>query len=195
MRSISGGSCPNIVHDGGRAMPDAVMASASARNSTSRAPTGIRPHPDPQKFGKANVTSLVERVSRFAALLRNNDRQSRPTMERLVGVLQALPHRARRLITFDRGTEFTDWPHLQAGIGVATWFCDPQSPWQKGTVENTNGRARKWLSRDIDPLSITNHDLKEICDRLNTTPRKRVGYKTPAEVFRPKLLAQMRSQG
>ena len=148
-----------------------------------------------QKFGKANVTSLVERVSRFAVLLRNNDRQSRPIMARLIGVLQALPHRARRSITFDRGTEFTDWPYLRAGIGAATWFCDPQSPWQKGTVENTNGRARKWLSRDVDPLSITDHDLKEICDRLNTTPRKCLGYKTPAEVFRQKLLAQMRSGG
>ncbi|CAK7262098.1 transposase (plasmid) [Shinella sp. WSC3-e] len=61
-----------------------------------------------QKFGKANVTSLVERVSRFAVLLRNNDRQSRPIMERLIGALQTLPHRARRSITFDRGTEFRD---------------------------------------------------------------------------------------
>lgn len=51
------------------------------------------------------------------------------------------------------------------------------------------GRATKWLSRDVDPLSITEHDLKEICDRLNTTPRKCLGYKTPAEVFRQKLRA------
>ncbi len=148
-----------------------------------------------KKFGKANVTSLVERVSRFAVLLRNNDRQSRPIMEGLVRVLHSLPHRARRSITFDRGTEFTDWPYLQAGIGMQTWFCDPQSPWQKGTVENTNGRARKWLSREVDPLSITDRDLKDICDRLNATPRKCLGYKTPAEVFRQKLLAQMRRAG
>jgi IS30 family transposase len=86
--------------------------------------------------------------------------------ERLVGVLQALPHRALRLITFDRGAEFTDWPYLQAGIGSATWFCNPQSRWQKGVVENSNCRARKWLSRDVVPLSITDHDLKEICGRL-----------------------------
>lgn len=82
-----------------------------------------------KKFGKANVTSLVERVSRFAVFLRNNDRQSRPIMDGLIQVLQSLPHRARRSITFDRGTEFTDWPYLQAGIGTQTWFCDPQSPW------------------------------------------------------------------
>lgn len=141
------------------------------------------------------MTSLVERVSRFAVLLRNNDRQSRPIMERLISVMRALPHRARRSITVDRGTELTDWPYLQAAIGSQTWFCDPQSPWQKGTVENTNGRARKWLSRDVDPLSITEQELKDICERLNTTPRKCLGDKTPAEVFRQTLLAESRAAG
>lgn len=75
-----------------------------------------------KKFGNANVTSLVERVSRFAVFLRNNDRQSRPVMDGLIQVLQSLPHLARRSITFDRGTEFTDWPYLQAGIGTQTWL-------------------------------------------------------------------------
>ena len=148
-----------------------------------------------KRFGKANVTSLVERVSRFAIFMRNNDRQSRPVMDGLVQALQALPHLARRSITFDRGTEFTDWPYLQASIGAQTWFCDPQSPWQKGTVENTNGRVRKWLSREVDPLSVTDADLIEICNRLNATPRKCLGYRTPAEVFRKKLLAQIRHAG
>ena len=148
-----------------------------------------------KKFGKANVTSLVERVSRFAIFLRNNDRQSRPVMNGLVQALQTLPHLARRSITFDRGTEFTDWPYLQASIGTQTWFCDPQSPWQKGTVENTNRRVRKWLSREVDPLSVTHADLIEICNQLNATPRKCLGYRTPAEVFRKKLLAQMRHAG
>lgn len=73
-----------------------------------------------KKFGKANVTSLVERVSRFTVFLRNNDRQSRSIMDGLVGVLGPLPHFARQSITFDRGTEFTDWPYLQAGLGVQT---------------------------------------------------------------------------
>jgi IS30 family transposase len=148
-----------------------------------------------KKFGKANVTSLVERVSRFAIFLRNNDRQSRPVMDGLIRALQSLPHLARRSITFDRGTEFTDWPYLQANIGTQTWFCDPQSPWRKGTVENTNGRVRKWLSREVDPLSVTDADLLAVCNRLNSTPRKCLGYRTPAEVFRKKLLAQMRHAG
>ena len=142
-----------------------------------------------KKFGKANVTSLVERVSRFTIFLRNNDRQSKPIMDGLIDVLGPLPHLARRSITFDRGTEFTDWPYLQAGLGVQTWFCDPQSPWQKGTVENTNRRARKWLSRETDPLTIEANDLHEVCAHLNSTPRKCLGFRTPAEVFRQKVLA------
>ncbi|TDW16235.1 hypothetical protein EV128_13930 [Rhizobium azibense] len=116
-------------------------------------------------------------------------------MDGLIQALQSLPHLAGRSITFDRGTEFSEWPYLRAGIGTQTWFCDPQSPWQKGTVENTNGRARKWLSREVNRLSITDGDLKDICDRLTSTPRKCLGYRTPAEVFRKKLLAQMRLVG
>jgi IS30 family transposase len=113
-------------------------------------------------------------------------------MERLIRTLEPLPATARRSITFDRGTEFTDWPYLQAGLGAQTWFCDPQSPWQKGTVENTNGRARKWLSRDVDPLSLSDRDLTDICNRLNATPRKCLGFRTPAEVFRQKVMARTR---
>lgn len=116
-------------------------------------------------------------------------------MEQLIGVMPALPRRPRRSITRDRRTEFADWSYLQAGIGAQTWFCDLQSPWQKGAVESMNARAKKWLSRDVDPLSITDQELKDICGRLNTTPRKSLCYKTPAEVFRQKRLAQMRAVG
>ena len=146
-----------------------------------------------KEFGKTNLASVVERVSRFTLLLKNRDRQSRPVMEALIAGLAALPFAARRSITFDRGTEFTAWPHLQAGLGVQTWFCDPQSPWQKGTVENTNGRLRRYLPRQVDPTALTDRSLRSICDRLNATPRKCLGYRTPAEVFREKMMDAIRS--
>ncbi|MEP4195557.1 MAG: IS30 family transposase, partial [Aliishimia sp.] len=98
---------------------------------------------------------------------------------------------ARRSITFDRGTEFVSWPHLQAEIGTQTWFCDPSSPWQKGTVENTNRRARRWLPRKRDIRAMTDQDIKAICDQLNNTPHKCLGWKTPAEVFREKMMEEM----
>ena len=146
-----------------------------------------------KEFGKANITSLVERVSRFTVLAKNADRTSKPVMETLISGLKALPKPARRSITFDRGTEFTAWAHLKAGLGAIPWFCDPQSPWQKGTVENTNNRIRKYLPRKTDPTAITERYLTSICDRLNATPRKCLGYRTPAEVFREKLMEAVQS--
>lgn len=141
-----------------------------------------------KEFGKANVTSLVERVSQFAVVLKNTDRQSKPVMEGLIDGLSSLPSHARQSITFDRGTEFSAWQHMKDGLGADPWFCDPQSPWQKGTVENTNNRLRRYLPRKSDPTSFTNRYLRSICNRLNATPRKCLGYQTPAEVFRTKLM-------
>ncbi|WP_313851752.1 IS30 family transposase, partial [Parasedimentitalea psychrophila] len=145
-----------------------------------------------QKLGQTNVTTLVERVSRFTVLLKNPSKRTKPVMGKIIKAIRDLPFMARKSITFDRGTEFVSWPHLQAEIGTLTWFCDPSSPWQKGTVENTNRRARRWLPRKRDIRSMSDHDIKEISDRLNNTPRKCLGWKTPAEVFREKILEEMR---
>jgi len=144
-----------------------------------------------QKLGQSNVTSLVERVSRFTVLLRNPNKRTNPVMGKIMQAVRDLPHLARRSITFDRGTEFVSWPHLQAETGTQTWFCDPSSPWQKGTVENTNRRVRRWLPRKRDIRRMTDHELKKLCDQLNTTPRKCLGWKTPAEVFREKMMEEI----
>lgn len=78
-----------------------------------------------RRFGPKNLASLVERISRFTVLLPNADRRTRPIMAKLVAVLGSLPFKARRSITFDRGSEFIDWPHLQAGAGVQTFLSRP----------------------------------------------------------------------
>jgi len=77
---------------------------------------------------------------------------------------------------------------VSAGIGADAWFCDPQAPYQKGTVENTNNRLRKYLPRSTEPTALTNRYLRSICHRLNSTPRKCLGYHTPAEIFETKLM-------
>ena len=105
--------------------------------------------------------------------------------------IKDLPHIARKSITFDRGSELVSWPQLQAQIGTQTWFCDPSSPWQKGAVENTNRRARRWLPRKRDIRMMADADIKAISDQLNNTPRKCLGWKTPAEVLRENMLAEM----
>ncbi len=141
-----------------------------------------------KEHGKVNVTSLVERVSRYAVVMRNEDRQSEPIMEALIRGLAPLPADARQSITFDRGTKFSAWRHLKAGIGADAWFRDPQAPYQKGTVENTNNRLRNYLPRSTAPTALTYRYLRSICHRLNTTPCKCLDYRTPAEVFKSKLI-------
>ncbi len=141
-----------------------------------------------ERFGSANVTSLVERIGRFTVLLKFADKRTRPVMDKVIAAIRAQPQPARQLITFDCGTVFVSRPHLQAEIGANSWFCDPSALWQKGVVENTNGRARRWLPRERDIGQLSDNDIREICDRLNATPRKCLGWKTPAEVFRTKML-------
>lgn len=138
--------------------------------------------------GKANVASLVERKTRFAVLFRNNDRSTTHLMNRLMSVMERVPQPARKSITFDRGIEFRNWRKLKLGIGTEAWFCDPQAPWQKGSVENLNKRARRFLPRDAPIATLTDRDMKSICDRLNGTPRKCLGWKTPTEAFREELM-------
>jgi len=140
-----------------------------------------------REHGKANVASLVERKTRFAVLFRNNDRSSKHFIAKLMNVMEPLPQTARQSITFDRGIEFSGWRKLEAGIGTSAWFCDPQAPWQKGSVENLNKRARRYLPRDTPIAALSNRDMKAICDRLNGTPRKCLGWRTPTEAFAEEL--------
>ncbi len=141
-----------------------------------------------KEHGKVIVTSLVERVSRYAVVMRNEDRQSKPLMEALIGGLAPLPADARQSITFDRGTEISARRRLKDGIGADSWFCDPQAPWQKGTLENTYNRLRKYLPRSTEPTALTTRYLWSVCRRLNSTTRKCLGYRTPAEVFETGLM-------
>ena len=131
-------------------------------------------------LGNANIASLVERKTRFAVLFRNNDRSTTHLINRLMAVMEPLPQPARRSITFDRGIEFRNWRKLKPGIGTEVWFCDPRAPWQKGSVENLNKRARRYLPRDTPVAALSNRNMKAICDRLNGTPRKCLGWRTPA---------------
>jgi IS30 family transposase len=109
-------------------------------------------------------------------------------MNKLMSVIEPLPQPARKSITFDRGIEFRNWRKLKPGIGIEAWFCDPQAPWQKGSVENLNKRARRYLPRDVPVAALSNRDIKSICDRLNDTPRKCLGWRTPTEAFREELM-------
>lgn len=134
-------------------------------------------------LGHANVTSLVERRSRYTVLIKNPSRHSRPIMDKIIRAFSPLPAFARQSFTFDRGTEFAGFRALEEGIGARSWFCDPSAPWQKGTVENTNKRFRRFMPGATDLAAVSQHDLIQLARHLNDQPRKCLGYKTPAEVF------------
>jgi IS30 family transposase len=133
--------------------------------------------------GQANLTSLVERKSRLVRLIPNHDRRSARVIGAIGEVLAELPPAARQTITFDRGSEFLGYQQLAKGCGIDSYFCDPHSPWQKGSVENANGRLRRFLPGELDLASITPARLQEIEHQMNDTPRKCLGFRTPHEAF------------
>ncbi len=136
-----------------------------------------------RQFGKANVTSLQERQSRFHILLSNEDRRSVPVIGQIAQALAPFPCPARKTITFDRGTEFFAYKAL----AMDSYFCDPHSPWQKGGVENANARVRRHLPLASSEIERTPAALTALARRLNDTPRRCLGYRTPAEVFAANL--------
>ena len=91
------------------------------------------------KLGQSNLTSLAERVSRFTVILKKLNKPTKPVMGTIMKAINGLPYIARRSVTFDRGTGFVSWPHLQAEPGTQTQFCDPLSPWQKAQSKTRTG--------------------------------------------------------
>jgi IS30 family transposase len=142
-----------------------------------------------KEHGKANVTSLMERKSRYTFLLANEDKRSAAVVGGIADALRGLPEDARRTVTFDRGSEFAVHAVLDRDLAVKAYFCDPHSPWQKGAVENANGRVRRFLPRHCEPEALARAYLRRLADRLNDTPRRCLGYRTPREVFQEHLAA------
>jgi len=107
--------------------------------------------------------------------------------QRIQAALGGLAQDLRRTVTFDRGFEFMGYPALDRGLAVTSYFCDPRSPWQKGAVENANGRLRRYLPSDVPVEWLMAESLQALADRFNATPRRCLGYRTPAEVLNGRL--------
>jgi transposase, IS30 family len=140
-----------------------------------------------REHGKKNLTSLVERKTRFQILLPNRDRKSVDVIAKISERLSPLPPHGRQTMTFDRGTEFMAWRNLHRTAGMKSYFCDVASPWQKGSVENSNGRVRRYLPLEANLDELSGADLLAITDAMNATPRKCLGFQTPKEAFEKHL--------
>lgn len=130
-----------------------------------------------------NLLALHERSSRLLALTRQPTKQADPVADQLSAWLADLPTSLRRSITFDNGTEFASHHRLRAQLALATFFCDPHSPWQKGGVENAIGRMRRYLPRKTNLDTLTPSQITAFVQRYNNTPRRCLDYRTPAEAF------------
>ncbi len=137
-------------------------------------------------YGQA-VLTLHERHSRLLIALRPPGKAADPIARAMSQVLGAFPPQWRRTVTFDNGTEFAKHHRLYA-LGVATFFCDTCSPWQKGGVENAIGRMRRTLPRKTDLAGLSEKRFTQLVQAYNNTPRKCLGYQTPAEIFLNQVL-------
>ncbi len=129
------------------------------------------------------VATLVERSSRFVMLVRVGGKDTVSVVGALSDQIRRLPKTMIDTLTWDRGAEMAAHKTFTIATDVAVYFCDPSSPWQRGTNENTNGLLRQYLPKGTD-LSVHNqHDLDAMAHRLNTRPRKTLGYRTPADTL------------
>ena len=137
--------------------------------------------------GQALLVSQ-ERKSRAVLSARQPGKAARPAAQRLLAWFEIINPRLRQSITFDNGTEFAQHLILVDQLGIQTFFCDPHSPWQKGTIENAIGRLRRFLPRNTNVTTIDDDFLNACIAAYNNTPRKCLGFKTPAEVLLAQLL-------
>ncbi len=133
------------------------------------------------RHGQA-VLALHERQSRILLGVRLESKASDPVAEAMERMLAPLPAEWRRTMTFDNGTEFAKHYRLHE-LGMETFFCDVRSPWQKGGVENAIGRLRRSLPRKTDLGALSDEEFERLFLVYNNTPRKCLGFRTPAEVF------------
>lgn len=131
---------------------------------------------------KHNLLVAQERSSRFIYIAKQNGKFAQPTVDCLKGWFSQLPPSLCRSLTQDNGPEFF-FHHQLNPLGIKTYFCDPRSPWQKGGVENMNARIRRYVPLKTKPESLSDDVINDLAKRLNDTPRKCLGYKTPYEVF------------
>jgi IS30 family transposase len=128
----------------------------------------------------SHMVTLVERHSRFTTLLKVPSKDTAVVVAALSRQIRKLPATLRRSLTWDRGLEMAKHKTFTVATDVKVYFCDPQSPWQRGTNENTNGLLRQYFPRRTDLSGYTQADLDKVALRLNQRPRKTLGFQTPA---------------
>jgi len=130
-----------------------------------------------------HIATLVERNTRFTMLVKIPRKDTATVVAALTKHVRKLPDELRRSLTWDQGKEMTGHRNFTVATDVQVYFCDPRSPWQRGSNENTNGLLRQYFPRKSDLSRISQAHLNAIALRLNQRPRKTLGFETPADKF------------
>lgn len=136
-------------------------------------------------FGSRNsqIATLVERQTRYLMLVKVAAKDTQTVVNALIKNARKLPHELYKSLTWDRGKEMAGHQRFTLATDIQVYFCDPRSPWQRGSNENTNGLLRQYLPKGIDISGYSQAKLNAVARQLNERPRKTLGFRTPAEMF------------
>jgi IS30 family transposase len=127
------------------------------------------------------VVTLVERQTRYVLLIKIRSKHTAEVVQALKRGIGKLPEELRKSLTWDRGKELSQHKVLSMATDMPVYFCDPYSPWQRGSNENTNGLLRQYFPKGKDLSPLTQRQLDKVARELNERPRKTLGFLTPAE--------------
>jgi len=127
-----------------------------------------------------HIATLVERTSRYVQLVRVTGKDTTTVVTALIREVHRFPEGLMASRTWDRGLELAQHHRFTVATDVAVYFCDPKSPWQRGTNENTNGLLRQYFPDGTDLSVYSQRDLNRVAHQRNTRPRKTLGFRTPA---------------
>ena len=133
--------------------------------------------------GNSQIATLVERQTRYVMLVKLDGKDSQTVVNALIKNAQKLPQELYKSLTWDRGTEMHGHKKFTMATDIQVYFCDPQSPWQRGSNENTNGLLRQYMPKGMNLSGFSQVQLNAIARQLNERPRKTLGFHTPAEMF------------
>jgi IS30 family transposase len=133
------------------------------------------------------VATLVERASRFVILVKVPSKHTEAVINALIRRAHTLPTELQRSLTWDRGTELSQHARFSLATDMAVYFCDPYSPWQRGSNENTNGLLRQYLPKGADLSQFSQAQLNRIARELNERPRETLGFRTPVDTLEQML--------
>jgi IS30 family transposase len=136
------------------------------------------------ELGRSAIATLVERQTRYLMLIRvGRNKTSEHVCAAITEQIQTLPGHLAKSLTWDRGKELANHLQFTVDTGIQVYFCDPHSPWQRGTSENTNGLVRQYFPKATDLSQHTQAELNRVAYELNDRPRQTLGWMKPSEKF------------